>query len=228
MSLEFLGALRRDEAQLAEAIKLFTRALDSGDLNPRGKADMWRQIADAHKHKSDWTAAGEAYGQAIAILPAPIYEVLRSECFLRMGKLDEAISSITKTQNQALEGPERVDYAFALAAIAIEGNKRELLDRAKEVLQTLEVPEPYFRERRDSFLLNVMEAINSGPSKSLIARTRELLATIAKATSSYLVLQPNIMGIGVDINKAFNDFSSSVKRSEKHSEKSSKEGKSHR
>jgi hypothetical protein len=136
------------------------------------------------------------------------------ECLLQLHQADNAAKLLAQVNRDELEEAEEVDYAFVLAALAIESGERERLEGAKSVLKSVRVEDPFFREQRDAYLLNVQEAVVSGASQTLTTRTRKLLANVARSATSYLILKPSFMGMGVDIGKMFEDLS---KRSESHS-----------
>ena len=116
------------------------------------------------------------------------------------------MKTLAEVKLEDLSSAEQVDYAFTLAALAIETANRERLENAKAVLKTVNVQDPYFRERRDSFLLNVQEALASGASQTLVRRTRRLVADMSRSVGSYLILKPNFMGIGIDVGKIFENL----------------------
>src|SRR5215203_5288834 len=87
--------------------------------------------------------------------------VFLSECLLRQSKIGEAAETLASVKIEELHPAEQVDYAFGFATLAIETNERAKLEQAKQVLKSVKVPDPHFRERRDAFLLNVQEALAS-------------------------------------------------------------------
>jgi hypothetical protein len=89
---------------------------------------------------------------------------------------------------------------------------RKRLAEATATLKALQIGDPLFREQRDAVLLNVQEALTSGPSAPLSRRTRRLFAGLARFVSTYFVLKPSFMGMGVDVGKILEDLS---KRGEK-------------
>ena len=219
MALSLLGTLRRDPTLLAEAVAIFEKLLDEQELTPSGRANLLALIGETYRYKSDWEKARNAYTEAFAIDTSAIHKVFLCECFLHLHQLEEARKSLAEVTPDNLSGPQQVDYAFTLAALAIEIGERELLERARASLRSVSVQQPYFRERRDSFLLNVQEALASGASQTLVRRTRRLFADMARSANSYLILKPSIMGIGIDVGKIFEDL---LKRGETHAKQQNK------
>lgn len=218
LSLELLGAIRRDEKLLNEAVELYKQLLEKDDFTSTGRAGLCRQLGDTYRHKAAWNLARDTYLRALDIEPSAICKVFLSECFLNLNKTEDATRLITELNPDDLDQGEYVDYAFAVAAISVEAGNQELLEKASAILRDLEVSGPYFRERRDSLLLSVIETQKSGASQTIIYRTRRLLTGLAKSASSYLVLQPNFMGIGVNVGKVLEDL---TKGEEEHASRAS-------
>jgi tetratricopeptide (TPR) repeat protein len=215
-TLSLLGALRADNAMLTEALKLYQKLLAEGDWTPFGRAKLLGLIGETHWRKQEWEKACEVYVQAIEASPLAINKVFLSECLLQLEQLSEAARTLADVQSSSLSAAEKVDYAFAFAAIAIEAGDRKRLEHATVILKALQIRNPLFRERRDAFLLNVQEVLTSGPSIPLTRRTRRLFTGLARFVSTYFVLKPSFMGMGVDVGKILEDL---AKRRTKASEK---------
>jgi hypothetical protein len=139
--------------------------------------------------------------RALQIQILPIHNVFLSECLLQLERHEEASATLAEVNIDNLSNNERIDYAFVTAGLAIEVGTREGLEAARVMLKELHIAEPLFRERRDSILLNVQEAISSGSSKPLMIRTKRLLASMLRSATTYLILRPSFMGVGLDIGK---------------------------
>jgi hypothetical protein len=201
--LGLLGWLRKDNPLLHEAVALYEGLLADEDYwSPRGRAGLLAWLGETYRLLKEWGKAEAAYARAFDAEPAGIHRVFLSECLLRQSKIGEAAETLASVKIEELHPAEQVDYAFGFATLAIETNERAKLEQAKQVLKSVKVPDPYFRERRDAFLLNVQEALASGGSPALAQRTTGLLDTVRSA-SPYLILKPTFMGIGIDIGQNF-------------------------
>jgi tetratricopeptide (TPR) repeat protein len=211
-TLSLLGALRANSNMLTEALELYQRLLEDGDWTPFGRASLLGLIGETYRRQQEWEKARQAYVKALEIHPLAIDKVFLAECFLQLEQLPDATRTLGEVQPSELSAGERVDYAFAFAAIAIEMGDRKRLEEATTVLKALQISDPLFREQRDALLLNVREAFTSGPSRPLIERSRRLFAGLARFVSTYFFLKPSFMGMGMDVGKILEDLS---KREEK-------------
>jgi tetratricopeptide (TPR) repeat protein len=219
--LELLGTIRNDQELLEEAIKAYEQLLKSSAWTAEGRANIVRQIADTCKVRGQWTRALDLYIEAYELNPREILQVFRSGCLLRLGRGTEALEMIKRVNTSELSQVEFVDYAFVRAAVAIETGDRDTLEKAKTALREAKVAEPYFREQRDELLLSVQEALTSGKSHSVVERARRVLAGVARSATSYLILRPSFMGIGVDVGKIVEDI---TKGSDRHSQAAASKG----
>lgn len=208
MTLDLLGIIRQDQILFGQATKIYDELLAEEDYwSSNGRANLFALRGDSYKHEADWERARQSYISALALRSAPIYKVFLCECLIQLGKLDEANKTLADVKIEQLSPAEQADFAFATAALAIEFGERVRLEKARDILKRVHVPEPLFRQRRDSLLLNVQEALVSGRSKSIIARTRALLSGALRSFNSYVILKPNVMGFGLDVNQIFEDLS---------------------
>jgi len=198
---------------------LYDLLLKENLWTPSGRANLFRHVGDTYRRKSEWEKASQAYLEAWNVNPSPILKVFLSLCLLQLNQTGEAIKTLDEVTSQELSDIERVDYAFALAAVAIETGDRKRLQDAAALLKTLQIRDPLFRDQRNVLLLNVQEAITLGTSLSLIAKTRALFGKLARFAGTYLILRPAFMGMGVDVGKILEEF---AKRQESKSRPSAK------
>ena len=107
---------------------------------------------------------------------------------------------MAKVDRIALENHAREDYVFAFAAIATWSGKEAMLKEARTLLEELTTAEPYFNERRLTLLLGVSDALANGVVSEAAKTESTPEGGIASAASSFVILHPNIMGIGININ----------------------------
>ena len=207
LALDFLGTIRRDDSLLNRAVSLYKDLLNADGLSANERAHLLGLAGDTYRHKADWESAKKSFNQALDLRPSAIYKVFLCECLLQLHQPDHAAKMLAEVNRDDLEEAEDVDYAFVLATLAIQSGGRERLENAKSVLKSVHVQDSLFRERRDAYLLNVQEAMVSGASQGLTARTLSVLANVARSATSYLILKPTIMGMGLDIGKMLDDFS---------------------
>jgi tetratricopeptide (TPR) repeat protein len=207
MTLDLLGVIRRDNKLFTDAGDLYQSLLKQDGLSPKERAHLLGMIGETHRHRTEWESARSAYEQALETEPSDLHKVFLCECLIQLNQAENAAKMLFGIDPTGLEKAEYIDYAFVLAALAIEIGAHERLEMAKSVLMSVRAQDPYFRERRDNYLLKVQEAMISGTSPSLTKSSRGLLASVTRSISRYLILRPTIMGMGVDVGKVLEDLS---------------------
>ncbi len=208
MALELLGGLKADSTIVDEAIARTRSLLESKDLSITGRADMLRQLGDAYRRKAAWSEARDAYLKAFEAAPLAIAKVFLAECLLHLEGWMAAANALASVDSAALETErgEYADYVFSIAAVAVESEDPQRLQEAERLLKALDLKAPYFRESRDALLLTVIETRRSGKSSAVVQRARRALAGVALGASRYLKLEPNVMGIGVNLGRILEDL----------------------
>ena len=90
--------------------------------------------------------------------------------------------------------------------------QQDVIARATEMLKSIQPDHPFVRQQRDSLLLEIMESSMQSLGKSTSA-AKGVIRSILEPLQRYLMLKPNFMGVGVDVNKALSDL---LKPEEKH------------
>lgn len=203
-ALSLLGNLKQDNIYLDEASKIYKKFLEDEDLKKSGRADIYNQLGEIHKLKKEWSLAYEAYKKGYETDNSQILKVFMCECLTEMGKNDDAISLISEVEIEQLNKHEYIDYVFELSGIALVSGKTGLLAKAKEALKALKINAPIFEAQKDELLITVIEAEQSGISENILIKAKRLLSGIK---ASHFVIQPNFMGIGVNVNNILDDLS---------------------
>lgn len=199
-ALDLLGVLRNDLASLDEAISLYRQALVRDDWTPKGRSKILRGLGDTYKHKCAWTEALDAYTRAEESEDTSILHVFRAECLLHLEGPDYALREIALSNPALLDESEQTDYVFVFAVISVELADRGKLEEAEHLLRGLMLSSPYFRSRRDTLLLSVIDTQRSGRSNSFIQNAKRALTGMVRGINKYVMLEPNFMGLGIRIN----------------------------
>ena len=120
---------------------------------------------------------------------------------------------------EQLSSSERADYAFTFAAVAVETGTDDIFARAEQQLNVLIINEPLFRERRDNLLLELLKSRDTRRKVGAGTKARSLLRELLNISRRYLMLQPNFMGIGINLEKIADDISCRTEMHEKEQRK---------
>ena len=221
MATELQGRLRNDFSLLDITIQLCSELLDSDKWTEAGRASVYRQLGDALRCKSEWGAAKDAYAKAIELQNLPIFKVFLAECLLHLDGPKVAASTLNSISIADLDTSEAIDYVFTFALVAIEGGEEETLKSAEQLLRNRKIPEPYFQKHRETLLLSIIDTLRNGPSATRTQSARLILKGMVSTITRYLKLEPNIMGIGLNVGKMLEDYGNSKSKDAEQNQKKS-------
>jgi hypothetical protein len=167
-------------------------------------------MGETWMHKASWADALDAYTKAKEFDDLPIFRVFMAKCHLHLDQVKRAASEIGAVAPSSLNEAEVTDYVFVFAAIAVATGEHGTLEQAASLLKQQELASPLFRSERDALLLSVMEALQHGTSRPLLVKARRALAGLLARANRYLLLEPNIMGLGIRGNAMLGDIAKAV------------------
>jgi hypothetical protein len=98
-----------------------------------------------------------------------------------------------------------LDYVFTFAVIAMAIQRQDVIAKATEMLKGIQPDHPFVRQQRDSLLLAILEMPMQSPGKST-STAKGVIRSIVEPLQRYLMLKPNFMGVGIDVNNALSDL----------------------
>ena len=205
-TLGLLGMIGKDKSPMKQSIRLIDELLADQSWSPEGRANLISEIGENYRHLGEWQQALTQYERAIEIYPRAIYRVFLCQCLAAIKMYSLAQKTLLQIDAGEFTQEEHVDYVFIFAFTSITIGSRPDVIAAIELLKLLKINNPYFREHRDSLLLSCQEYLSKGTSRPLRERVKRLFLRMAMSASSYLIVQPSFMGVGLDIGKLLHDF----------------------
>ena len=190
-----------------ESAAHFHAMLLDDDWTERGKAAIHREIGDSYRYAGEWDLAERAYRDARSRWGARTSTrfTWRSVCST-VSTSRMPLGDQYTVARETLQRHEFEDFVFAYAAIAIWSGKSERLTEAKSLLQKCSKRRnPPFNERRLNLLVRVTGTLASGKA-STEAKSDSTPEGGLATVSNFFLLQPNIAGIGININAIINYF----------------------
>jgi len=204
--LEGRAVLDRDAALFGEIVERLGKLVANKDaLAPNGIAMVHRAIGDANRYGGRYEVAVAAYRTSYALDPDPALQTFEAECSLHLGDLDEAMRLIRAVPVAGLDEPERADHAFTFFYIALARRDAAELREARGLLRAAETPQPYFEQWRLRHLDTAQQALDALAEELDPPELGPILKAM-KAVSRYIQLQPNFIGIGLNINNMIDDL----------------------
>jgi len=122
-----------------------------------------------------------------------------------LGNIEEARNYLNEIQIKDMDKNLSIDYYATQANIAIRAEDKASARAICKKLENLDISIPQLKELRDIIRFALYDMIaNKSDSDSLLQR-------IIKGMSRYLILQPNIFGIGININEIIESWEHNTK-----------------
>ena len=100
-----------------------------------------------------------------------------------------------------------MDYIFTYAAIGIAFKQKDMIEKSLGYLSEASLLAPVFEKQKSKLVSEISLLYKTGE----LEEKSNLLSTLKRLfglTTRYLILQPNIAGLGVNINKIADDLAS--------------------
>jgi hypothetical protein len=155
--------------------------------------DLYKLLGDVENGLSNYDLAIEAYKKC----NSDLNNIFLARAYCNSTKVDKAKETLNSINVGNLDVHGRFDLALAWALIALNTFEKKDIELAKKLLKDVKTDQPYFINLRDKQLLELFEAKPKDNNK---------ITTVIKKLNEYVTLNPNICGVGININKIIEDL----------------------
>ncbi len=203
--LEVAGIARPDrECFVESAMRLKTLVTRTDHWTPTGLGHLNRCLGDVLRLSGEWEEGALAYAAGFALDSDPANRIFEASCRLMQGRKEEALAIIESIDFDTLDIPERADFAIAYAAIAIALRDAIRLDDAAAKLKAVTPIRQYFAHQNVRYQLAIERARAAIAAGTPVPKSSRLLDWIS-SLSRWFMVQPNIAGIGINLNNMVDD-----------------------
>ena len=203
--LEVVGIARPDRPSLVEAAARLRKLLTRTDhFTPVGLGHLDRCLGDALRLSGQWEEAAAAYAASFALDGDPASRIFEATCRLMQDRKNDALAILDGIDFDALGTAERADFAIAFAAVAIAMRDAARLDDAAARLKAVIPLRQYFEHENVKHQLAIERARAAIAQGVPVPRSSRLLDWIS-SLSRWVMVQPNIAGLGINVNNMVDD-----------------------
>jgi len=193
-SLQILGEITGNKSCFAESQIHLTKMLETHGLKPEGTAMIYSNLGHSLLSEGNPGEAKDYFIKSLEIDDNEITKVFLGKSWLHLQEFDNAEKILSQINIKNMDEREVYDYAVSWAILALETKRKDLLVMASTLLNDA-IPEgPLFRDIKDDLLSEVQRVINGDKGGKIL-----------KLINRYLNLQPNLFGLGVNINNILED-----------------------
>lgn len=165
-------------------------------------ADLHRLLGDFDEGLGNHCNAINAFSTSLELNPSELTKVFLARSFCNDGQCNKAKEVLESIDHTLLDKPGKFDLAISWSIVAATSLNENDLGEAKARLKTIEANDPVFIQIRDRWTIDLLEAT----PKSEPGKIRRLIRSLNK----YVSLNPNLFGIGLNINRIIDDADSTI------------------
>lgn len=196
-AMELLGNIANNNKALENCKKVTISLIDEAhEANYKAGyiADLYKLLGDVESGIGNYSLAIRAYKKC----PSDLNNVFLAKSHCLSNELTQARSVLQSINVSNLHDNGKFDLALTWAILALNTFEKPDIELATKLLKCVETDQPYFINLRDKQLIELLETKpkNQSTVKKLI-----------KKINNYIILNPNICGIGINLNKILEDIS---------------------
>ncbi len=201
-----LGRLQESDDLISEAATCFQRLLECAGthrITAYGVAQYQMAVGQCKAFLDDHETAIAKYSESISAYPTPLASIYLAQSLVSSGDPEAGRDLLDDIDRDALSKDNRHDYAMARTMLAVVSRAQDDIDAAKSGLESFDPSEPYFVQQRDRKLIELL--------KTVPVATPGVLSTIIRSINRYVIINPNVFGVGVNVNNLLEDLDRSKK-----------------
>jgi tetratricopeptide (TPR) repeat protein len=191
--LYLLGELSGDRKFFSECQLIYNEVIESNELELSCLAWMHSNLGHLLLAEGRPSEAKVHFTRAYNIEPSEVTKLFIGKSNLNLRRFAEAENVLGDVNCEKFDEGESLDFAIALAILAVETKRQDLLSKAETCLTAVTPADPIFLDFRNSLLEEVK------------TQNQRVLPKLLRMISRYFLLQPNFFGLGVNVNSILDD-----------------------
>jgi tetratricopeptide (TPR) repeat protein len=201
-ALEMQGTLTKDKIAFERALGFLER-INVAELTAEGGGELLYAQGRLNWLKGDWSRAVECFTDSYKKHPGVLPLIYRLDGYVRMNALEEAKHDLVALRNASIPEEYRLEFLRGAAGLAVKtGDADEARNLVKD-LKSLDLDILNFRVQRDELCVELLEFAAEQMLKKTTAVKRQTFLERIRKGSEYLHLKPNIFGLGLNLNRLF-------------------------
>lgn len=199
--LQILGEISSDATKIRDAVTQFSLVLkiaQEDNYTPVFFADIEREIGNCYSDLGEFDTAVQHYKNSVERFDSGLTRVFQARANTNLEKLDESRDILAGINSTHFDVHEYFDYAITWGMIALKSQDAMDIEQAKKHLRNSETVWPFFESKRDKLLISLLEASPKQEKGTFRRLTSQL--------NRYISLNPNVFGVGIDLNKIVEDL----------------------
>lgn len=191
----FTAGILNTKEYYEKALELYLQCEESEEYTEYGYAMLYNSIAYVYFNQHLYEKAVECFEKGYKYEKNNFSLIHMAENYLYLSQIDKAEECIQSIDMNNIE-KDIVDYYMVKAELYICADKKEGVKQLIKEMQELNICKiPYFNDIFGRLIMEMQKNIDYGNS----------FLDVVKNMHKYLILQPNINGMGININQMLED-----------------------
>lgn len=193
----FAAGILNKKEYYEKALELYLKCECSREFNDNGYSMLYNSIAYVYFNQHLYEKAVECFKKSYEYEKNNFSLIHIAENCLYLNQIEKAEEYLQNVNMNNLE-KDIVDYYMVKAELYICADRKEGTKQLINEMQELDICKiPYFNDIFNKLIMEMHKNTSQGSS----------FLNIVKNIRKYLILQPNISGVGIDINRMLEDMS---------------------
>lgn len=209
-SISLLADLKKSKKLKKDALSAYRELLLENGWSTDGLAHIYLELGKCYFHLGKFEKAIENYDLALDKKEDELTKVFMAQAYGEY-ELDKAIVMIQDIDESKIDSSGKLDMIFTYAALAVSKSNKKMIKNAVSMLKGASQLDPIFEVRKSELLSEISNCLAQGNCELKIGFVKNIANSIATFASRYLILQPNVAGLGININKIIDDSNITLK-----------------
>jgi tetratricopeptide (TPR) repeat protein len=198
-ALAFLAKLSGDASFFPRAERIL-QSIDEEHLTAAGQAKLHLELGRVYFDQQQYERAVEALSRSRTLEPAATTEIHLAHAHALGGSPATARELLRNIERQPIPAVLQLEHLAALAAVAVKEADTVLASEVVRRLRQLLEDSPFWSSQRDRLVIELMDFVARPTAIPTAERQNRIVAAILWL-NQVLELKPNVLGLGVNINK---------------------------
>jgi len=203
-ALNFLGILKNSTELQSKSLHEFTALLKEDIWTSEGIARLHSEIVGCCYGLGKYQDAIDCYNSSLSFSNSDLTRVFMARA-LCLNQDESAIELIESIDASSLDSAGKLDFFVTYATIGIHFKKEEMLKNSIQMLRIVDSINVTFDRQKAELLQEISEVLLHGFNEARFNKMLVVVRDWSKKINRYLVLQPNIAGLGINVNRVVED-----------------------
>ncbi|WET12946.1 tetratricopeptide repeat protein [Pseudomonas sp. D3] len=198
MAVMQLGQIIKDNVMLKKAIELLVAEVDEERYKSNAIAEIWMQVGECYHLLGEFYMAEKLYHRSLLVESTDLASIYLARVQLALGRHDRAKEILDVLVPAVMNRHNHFDYAIVRCDVALVTKDTSDVGDALELIKGISTNDPYFKDLIQGLIVALYE-LQVGKKS---ANANSILARINR----YVTLNPNVAGLGVNLNAMIQDY----------------------